>query len=382
MLGLLAALPVLSIDISAPTLVLLPTALRTSTTIAGLTLSLFMVGFASGQLGAGILSDRKGRRPVLLAGLSCFTVAGVACTLSETGGMLAGFRFIQGFGAGACSVVSFAMVQDLFEGEAARVKRSYVTVVFGAVPILAPAVGALLSEYAGWRSVHGVLAAAGGILAAIVWIGIPESRWRERNRSAPARTLVALPLWRDARFVGIAVANALSYGAVFAYVAGSPVVIIGLMGRSPGVFAGVFAGTTMALTLGAWMSGRLGRRGVGSAALLNPSMAAASAASLALAVVCLSEKVSGSVLIPLLLIVLFTRGLIAPNMQHLAIDRQRERAGAASAVVGVSQLLAGAMASAAVASLLPSMGSSGVAVPMAALAIAGFVVWRWIARRD
>src|SRR4030088_772037 len=118
MLGLFAALPALSVDVSAPTLALLPSVLHTSRTLAGLTLSLFMVGFALGQLLGGSLSDDRGRRPVLLGGLVCFTLSAIACAFSRSGAVLALCRLIQGFGAGACFVISFAMVQDLFEGDA------------------------------------------------------------------------------------------------------------------------------------------------------------------------------------------------------------------------------------------------------------------------
>jgi DHA1 family bicyclomycin/chloramphenicol resistance-like MFS transporter len=381
LLGLFAALPALSIDVSAPTLALLPQALGTSRTVAGLTLSLFMAGFALGQLGGGGLSDGYGRRPVLLSGLGCFSLAGIACTLAFSGVALAVFRLIQGFGAGACSVISFAMVQDLFEGDAARAKRSYMTVIFGVVPILAPALGSLVTGLFGWRAVHALLAVAGGLLLAITWIGLAESRSVRpcaAGREEPSGTV---RIWDDSRFVRITLANALSYGAIFAYIAGSPVVIISLMGLSSAVFAAVFACTAAALTAGAWTSGRLSRRGVSAATLVRPGFVAAAIASVALAAVSLAGFNRGSILVPLLLVVLFTRGVIAPNLQHLAIERQRERAGTASAAVGVSQLLSGALASAAVAVLLPTLGPSAVAIPMALLACAALVAWYW-ANRD
>lgn len=377
LLGLFAALPALSIDVSAPTLALLPRLLNTSQTVAGLTLSLFMVGFALGQFGAGLLSDARGRRIVLLSGLLCFTLAGVACALTWSGLALAISRLIQGSGAGACFVISFAMVQDLFEGDAARAKRSYVTVIFAAVPILAPALGTELIDWFGWRSVHGVLAAAGALLFLITWAGIAESK--PSDPDIPIRTdrgSVA-PLWDDLGFVRITLANALSYGSIFAYIAGSPVVIIGQMGYSSGIFAGVFASTAAALAAGAWASGYLSRRGVEIRALLNPSLSIAAGATVVLLVVASAGILSGSVLVPLLVAVLFTRGIIAPNLQHLAIERQRERAGVASAAVGVSQLLSGALASGAVAILLQYFGPSAVAVPMAVLATSAVVVWRW-----
>jgi DHA1 family bicyclomycin/chloramphenicol resistance-like MFS transporter len=375
-LGVFAALPALSIDVSAPTLSLLPEALGTSQTVASLTLTLFMVGFALGQFGAGGLSDEHGRRRVLLAGLCCFTVAGIACSLSRSGGVLAFFRFIQGLGAGACAVISFAMVQDLFEGEAARAKRSYVSVIFAGVPMIAPAIGSVLIELFGWRSVHGVLAVGGGLLLAITWSGIAESKLAGSGGSDPANQIVT-KVWSDPKFAGIMLANALSYGSIFAYIAGSPVVIVGQMGLSTAVFAAVFASTAAALAAGAWTSGRLGRRGVGATRLVSPSLFVSAGAALALAALGLSGVTTGWILVPLLLAVLFTRGIISPNMQHLAIERQRQRAGAASAAVGLAQLLLGAMASAIVAFLLRYFGVSAVSVPMALFATAALVTWHW-----
>jgi DHA1 family bicyclomycin/chloramphenicol resistance-like MFS transporter len=188
------------------------------------------------------------------------------------------------------------------------------------------------------------------------------------------------PVWSDSSFVCITVANALSYGCIFAYIAGSPVIIIGPMGLPSTVFAGVFACTAIALAAGAWTSGLLSRRGVAAAVLLDVSLVVAAGAAVALAVPSLSGVVAGAIIVPLLMVVLFTRGLIAPNMQHLAIERQRERAGVASAAVGVSQLLSGAAASAVVAVLLPMGGTGAVTYPMALLATAALLPWRWTRR--
>src|SRR5262249_33877330 len=159
---------------------------------------------------------------VLLGGLACFTLAGMACALSWSGAVLVVARLIQGFGAGACSVISFAMVQDLFEGDAARAKRSYVTVVFGAIPILAPGLGALLIEVYGWRSVHGILAVIGGFLLVITFFSIAESRLTSRDGAHLIQSPPIARLLDDARFVRVTLANALSYGCLFAYIAGSP----------------------------------------------------------------------------------------------------------------------------------------------------------------
>jgi DHA1 family bicyclomycin/chloramphenicol resistance-like MFS transporter len=376
LLGVLAALPPLSIDLSAPTLPILPRALHTTHTLAGLSLSLFMLGFALGQFAAGRLSDVVGRRPVLLSALTCFALSGVACAFAISGSMLAICRAVQGFGAGASAVISFAMVQDLFEGDAARAKRSYVTAIFCAVPILAPALGAELTDRFGWRSVHTVLAIGGALLVFVTLPCIGESRRiaaQDVNRGVLHRSSL---MRADTAFIRAALANALSYGAIFAYIAGSPTVIIGRMGYSSEVFAFVFACTAIALMAGAWSSGRIGRRGVSAAALADHALLAAFCATAAVAAVGLSGVRSGAVLVPLLIVVMFTRGIIAPNMQHLAIERQPGRAGLASAVVGISQLVAGAVASAAVAALLPYLGLNAVALPMALLAGLALFVWR------
>jgi len=375
LLGVLAALPALSIDISAPTLPLLPHALGTSVTVASLTLSLFMVGFAFGQLSCGRLSDLRGRRPVLLAGLLCYTVAGLACTASPSGLMLVAARFAQGLGAGGCSVLSFTMVQDLFVGDAARTKRSYVTVVLAIAPMLAPAIGALLCAQAGWRSVHAALTAGGALLLTIAALGVGESRLLDATAGRPASARARGRLRDDRQFVMATLANALSYGAIFAYVAGSPMVIIGIMHLSPAVFAAVWASTAAALTAGAWLNGWLSRRGVPAAAILHPSLAASAAAAVCLAAASLAGNTSGAWLVPPLLIIAFSRGFIAPNLQHLAIERWPEQAGGASAAVGVSQLLSGAAASAIVAALLPQFGAAAVAAPMTLFAVLALIVW-------
>ncbi len=385
LLGVLAALPALSIDISAPTLLLLPVALNTTTFTAGLTLSLFMLGFAAGQVVGGRVSDQRGRRPALLAGLACFAAAGLACAIAPSAPALVCFRLVQGVGAGICAVLSFAVIQDVFQGAEARTRRSQVTVVVGLAPLVAPALGSALVLLAGWRSVHSVLAIAGCALLAVCWLAVretlpartPPSDSRAFQAAAAADPAVARETWLERGFIGTSIANALSYGCVFAYIAGSPVVIMGQLGYSPGVFAGVFAATAASLTAGAWTSGRLSQRGIRTSSLLLPSLAISACAALLGAAACLTGLVSGAVLIPLLIVVMFARGVIAPNLQHLAIERRRGQAGSASAVVGVLQLTTGAAASAVVAALLPHLGSSAVFVPMAVLTASALMVWLW-----
>ena len=380
-LGLLAALPALSIDVSAPTLALLPDALATTKVVAGLTLSLFMAGFALGQFAGGSLSDRHGRKPILVAGLLIYGIAGIGCALSQTGPNLVAARCIQGLGAGTCSVLSFAMVQDLFRGETARSKRAYVTAIFGGVPMVAPALGAVVNDYLGWRAVYVVLACGGGVLLAVTGASLAESRPPRRPASPEILEIAPAKLWNDHRFIGLALANALSYGAAFAYVAGSPILVVTYYGGSIHIFAAVFACTAAALAAGAWTCGQLSRRGTGSEVLLSVALGISAAACLGIATVGVAGPGRvGLAAIPLLMAVTFARGIIAPNLQHLAISQQADRAGSASAAVGLMQLAFGSLSSAAVAGLLTSAGPFAVALPMVVLSVAAWLVWRRLSR--
>ena len=378
-LGLLAALPSLSIDISAPTLLAVQGQLLASSRTVGMTITLFMVGFALGQFGAGPLSDRCGRRPVLLAGLAGYTAAAVGCSLAGSAEALVGWRLLQGIAAGACAVLAFAMIRDLFEGDAARTKRSYVTVVFGLAPMLAPSLGAWIMEAVGWRPVYLILSLGGLALFAAVGFGVAESRIAGPGDAAPQPLRAAYRrVLSDRRFVGLAAVNALSFGAMFAYIAGSPQVLMGTLQLSAPGYGVVFACTAAALTTGAWVSGRCASAGVGPKGLLWVSLILAAASAVALAILLAIDVGSLMLLVPLLLLNLFCRGMVAPNAQHMALDPMRDQAGTAAATVGVMQILTGALASALVAVLLPYMGPLGMTAVMAALAVGSLALWLWI----
>jgi DHA1 family bicyclomycin/chloramphenicol resistance-like MFS transporter len=378
-LGLLAALPSLSIDISAPTLLTVQRQLQSTSGTVGLTITLFMLGFALGQFGAGPLSDRYGRRPVLLSGLGGYTLAALGCSLSATASALVSWRLLQGVAAGACAVLAFTMIRDLFEGDAARVKRSYVTVVFGLAPMLAPGLGAWILNVAGWRLVFIILSAAGALLLTAVTFYVAESR------TAPSAAMASSPIrsaysrvLANRRFVGLAAVNALSFGAMFAYIAGSPMVLMGDLHLSPSGYSVVFACTAASLTMGAWVSGRCASAGVGPRSLLWVSLALAAASAVALALLLAIDVRSLFLLFPLLLVNLFCRGMVAPTAQHMALEPMRDQAGTAAATVGVMQILTGALSSAFVAVLMPYLGPLGMTGVMATLALASLGLWLWM----
>src|SRR5271163_1276475 len=163
LLAVVVMLPSLSIDSCLASLPNIGHSLHSQPAATALILRLFMAGFAAGQIIFGPLCDRLGRRPALLIGCVVFTAAAFGCAIAPSMNALIFWRFLQGIGAAAGPVISFAIVRDLFVGLGARKRFAYVGVVATLAPIVAPTLGGLISSWAGWRAVFYFLA-AGGIL--------------------------------------------------------------------------------------------------------------------------------------------------------------------------------------------------------------------------
>jgi MFS transporter, DHA1 family, multidrug resistance protein len=371
LLGALAALPALSIDLGLPALPAIGAAFDAAPDETGMTLSLFMLGFALAQLAFGPPSDRFGRKPMLLIGCVLFTIAGIVCTLAGQMAHLIIARFVQGAGAGAGTVLALAIIRDNFEGAEARARISYVSVVLGVAPIVAPSVGAVLVAAGGWRAIYAALALAGVPLCAAVAFAVPESRVASRSARPGYAALLS-----DAALVGPALVYALSFGGLFAYVSGSPALLIEGYGVSPTSYGLLFACTASGIISGAafngWMSGKSTRAETGLSVGLF--LAAATA-------VCLAWLFAGAarpalaLAMPLLVANTFSVGLILPNAIHLAMNARPTQAGAASALVGFLQMATGAAASGMVGVLQSGWGAGAMTWAMAGFAIISLLSW-------
>jgi DHA1 family bicyclomycin/chloramphenicol resistance-like MFS transporter len=370
----MAALPALSIDMSLPALPMFQHEFGASAGEAGLTVSLFLAGFALAQLVLGPLSDRIGRRPVLLGAVVLYTAAALLCAIAPSIGLLNASRLLQGTGAAAGMAMSLAIVRDLFSGVAARVKLSYVAVVVGIAPIIAPSLGALLLQVMSWRAIFALHAAAGTVLAGAVALGLAETR---PFATVPASVLASyVRMLTTRRAIGFAVVNAFSFGWMFSYIAGSPLLLMGSLGISTALYGLLFACTAASITLGSWLNGLLSFHHVPAGALLGTGLLVTLAASVGLAAVTLVGPLALVSLMPLLMLGMLCRGLVGPNATHGAIEPLPEVAGLASAVTGFLQMVAGALASAAVAGLYPLLGPSAMAAVMAPCALAALLAWR------
>src|SRR5258708_32789382 len=189
LLSCLVALPSFGIDTSLPALTETGAALRVAPARAGLMMSLFMLGFAVAPLFYGPASDRYGRKPIVLFACMLFVIAGIGCALAQSLPTLLMWRVVQGAGAGASMTIALAIVRDLFEGQAARTKLSYVAIATMVVPMIAPTAGAALLALGGWRLIHAVLAGVGLLLLLAMLLVFAESA-----RIAPATPLFPSPI--------------------------------------------------------------------------------------------------------------------------------------------------------------------------------------------
>ncbi len=378
LLGAQSALPPLSIDVSLPALPALGAALGTSAGAAQWTLSGFLLGFAFGQLLLGPASDRFGRRPVLIAGLAVYALAGAAAAAAPSIGALILLRLLQGFGACAGVVVSRAVVRDVFEGAEAVSRQSFLSAIATLAMLLAPMIGAVLLASLGWRATYGALSVAGVALLAATAVLQPETLPASRRRAGRVWDGYAQVL-RAPRTLGYAAVNALTFGGLFAYISASPLVFIGTLGVTPGVFSLLFALAALALLAGSVLNGLLARRlSAASLERLGPALL-----GIALVLVCALGPAVPRV--PVLVCVLaaytFATGLVAPNAIAAGLAPLPEAAGAAAAFIGFSQMIVGAASAAVVGLVLPGTVAGMVgAMGVFGSAALGMVLWMELSR--
>jgi MFS transporter, DHA1 family, multidrug resistance protein len=353
----------LSIDMYLPAFPEIADEFGASASVVQLTLTACVTGLALGQLLIGPLSDRFGRRLPLVAALITYAVASVLCSLAPSVVVLLALRLVQGLaGAGAVVIVS-AVVRDLYSGAAASRLFSSLIMVMGLAPILAPLAGAQVLALTSWRGIFLALAVASALIAALVGLRLGETLPPERRSDEGlSRTLQTMrALLRDRWFVGHALAGSLGFGALFAYVAGSPFVLQGIYGVSPQLYSVLFAMNGLGLIAASQVNARLVGR-FGPSRLLRAGLLGIAASSGTLLVVALIGGLGvGAVLVPMFAVV-SSLPFVLPNSMALALADHAAVAGTASALLGASQFLMGA-----VVAPLVGAGGTGSAVPMAAL---------------
>ena len=274
----------LSIDMFLPSLPALAEHYRTDSATAQLTVTLFLVGLAAAQLVFGPLSDRFGRRVVLIGGLSVYTVAGLACALAPGIRLLIAARVLQAFGAGSGPVVARAIVRDVYEREQAARALALMSTAQALTPILAPVLGGFLHVAFGWRSVFYVLAGFGAVfvLGALSLVRETNVR-RDATALQPARLAENLrALLGSPAYLGYVAAVSLMFCGQFAFISGSSFVLIGGLGVAPDVYGFCFGSVAVGLMGGSFATSRITPRvGIDRMVLIGTALGACAGIAMA-----------------------------------------------------------------------------------------------------
>jgi DHA1 family bicyclomycin/chloramphenicol resistance-like MFS transporter len=360
-LGALSAFGPLSIDMYLPALPEMGDDLGAAPSLVQLTLTACLLGLAAGQLLGGPISDARGRRAPLLAGLAVYVVASVACAAAPSIGVLIGCRLLQGAAGAFGIVIGRAIVRDRAAGREAAALFAALILVNGVAPIVAPVLGAGILQGTTWRGVFALLAAIGVVLAVATALLLPESLPPQDRRPGGLRDTLRTfrALLADGRFVGCVVSSGLAFAAMFAYISGSPFVLQEVYGASPAVFSVLFAVNGLAIVLAGRLTERLAGRGHEPEPLMWAGLLGVAGGGVALLVSVLAGLGLAGVL-PSLFVAVGSIGVIVPNAAAIALDGHPSTAGAASGLLGLAQFAFGAAAA-------PLVGLAGedTAVPMA-----------------
>lgn len=359
-LGALSAFGPLAIDFYLPAFPAMAHAFATDEKHVQTTLAAYFLGLSLGQLAYGPVADRFGRRIPLLFGVGLFTLASLACAYAPNLDSLIVARFVQALGGCAGMVLSRAIVSDKCDAVASAKVFSQLMLVMGLAPILAPMLGGVLVNVAGWQSIFLALSLFSAACLVAVGLGLPESLPAHVPRQPLSGALRQyLRLLGDRVFVGHALTGGIAIAGMFAYIAGSPFVFIKLYGVPAEHYGWLFGTNAAGFILMAQVNARLlAKRG--PAFLLARAVWLYLAAALALLLVAALRPVALWPLLVPLFVCIASLGCIIPNASACAMSGQGTRAGSASALMGCLQFSVAAAAAALVGVL-----HDGSAVPMA-----------------
>lgn len=345
LLGSMCAIGAFTVDTYLPSLPEVAADLGTTAAAAQFTITATLLGGALGQGIIGPLSDRYGRRAPVMIGLIVHIVASLLCIVVVDIVPLVVLRIIQGIGNAAAGVTALAVLRDRLTGPAASAAFSRLMLVIGVAPLLAPTLGGAIAHMWNWRAVFGFLALFGLALLIIVWRFLPETLPVERRLTSTRQVVSSYRhLVRDGRFVAFALLPGLAMAALFSYVAASPFVIREGYGLTEGQFAGLFAVIGLGLVIGAQVNAAMVRRFAPIRLLRVASVLVVVMAAVLFAMILTGTAGLVGIVVPLWLMCAFS-AFIAPNASALAMQRHGDRAGAAAALIGVSQAgIAGIMA--------------------------------------
>jgi MFS transporter, DHA1 family, multidrug resistance protein len=309
------------------------------------TISLYIVGLAIGQLGYGPLSDRFGRRPVLMVGLAVYTIGGLAAVFAPGVGSLVAARFVQALGGGAGLALGRAMVRDTSAKDDATRRLALLNLMVTIGPGVAPTLGGVLVETLGWRSILWGLCALGVALVALAYVLLPETAPRSAKNNAGDLVRSYGGLLRSPLFLGFAIGGGAATTSMYAFVAASPFIVVEQMHR-PAYEIGLYLAVLIG---GVWVGNALASRLVAlvrrSRLMIFGNLTSVLAAAALLAAAATGHLSAGLVLGPMFIFTIGA-GLAGPMALTEAISADPKVIGSAAGLYGFLQMAIGAICTA------------------------------------
>lgn len=337
----LAALGALATNIILPAFPEMAVELGASVKDLSATLSSFFVAFALGQLFVGPLSDRFGRKWLVLGGLIAFVAGSAVCAMASTLPQLVGGRIIQALGACAAAVLSRAIARDLFDGDKLARTLALIMVAMAAAPGFSPLLGGAFNSLLGWRATFGLVGILALVLAAHYMARLGETHNADKRsaQSVPAILAGYKRLLLDRRFIAPALSVSLVIGTLYAFFSMAPTILMAGFGLSSLELGLFFAATVFVVFAAGFLAPRLARRW-GQVAVAHAGIVIALLGSLALLV----GKENFLFFSVSLTVFLLGMGLINPLGTAIALHPFGSQAGAASALLGFLQMGCAAVA--------------------------------------
>jgi DHA1 family bicyclomycin/chloramphenicol resistance-like MFS transporter len=354
LLLLLTVFGPISMDLYLPALPALTAELGAATSVAQLTVTACLIGLAAGQLFAGPLSDRLGRRAVLLVGVVAYIATSALCAISPTVELLILARFVQGLAGGVGIVIAQAAGRDVYSGKALIRFYGRLTVIGGFAAIVGPLLGGQLSTFTDWRGLFVFLAIIGAAILLVAMFGFRETLPAERrSRGGLAHTGRDFRvLLADRVFLGAVFNQGFLYAAIFAYLAGATYVLQDTYGLSPQEYALAFGLNSAGFMVFGFLAGRAAARW-SVPGTLGIGIVVAGVGALGLLSAGLTEMPLWVVLVSLLALASGV-AITSPPATTLALMEYPQIAGTASSLLGVVRFGLGAVAA-------PLVGIAGAA---------------------